>query len=72
MTKITKVQSRVDKVLATFKTAIKELDASISELATEKARNEEHIKALAEWNTAATSKMTEYQKIKANIEGIMK
>lgn len=72
MVKFTKIQSRVDKVVSSFTTAIKELDAVINELSIEKERNEAQIASLAEWNTAATVKMAEYQKIKTNIEGILK
>lgn len=72
MVKFTKIQSRVDKVVSSFTTAIKELDAVINELSIEKERNEAQIASLAEWNNAATVKMAEYQKIKSNIEGILK
>lgn len=72
MIKFTKIQSRVDKVVSSFTTAIKELDAVINELSIEKERNEAQIASLAEWNNAATVKMAEYQKIKSNIEGILK
>ena len=72
MVKFTKIQSRVDKVVSSFTTAIKELDAVINELSIEKERNEAQIVSLAEWNNAATVKMAEYQKIKSNIEGILK
>jgi len=72
MLSIDKVQKSVDNVLYAFTNAIYELDRVTDKLNAEINKNKNSIAEMQAWNAAADDKIVEYQKLKTNIEGILK